>query len=293
LRYIDVSSDLAFLFMDLTRLGAEDRARELLAGYREAGGDPGDGAPFSYYAAYRAWVRAKVALLRAAELGGADPERAESEAEEARRLLRLGRQLAWGARRPLIVAVCGVAASGKTSLATELAGLSGLEHLSSDVTRKRLAGIEPTETAGPEHYTPELTRTTYRELGRAARAALGSGGAIVDATFHLRAERAAFLDGLGPAQAPAVFVHCEAPVETLVERAATRAASAEAVSDADAQVVRRQLDEEEPLDEIPLSGRASVETDVPPQRLAARVEHLIDARIWDSGAWTPRREPGR
>ncbi|MGE5856978.1 MAG: hypothetical protein ACM31K_00665, partial [Solirubrobacterales bacterium] len=42
LRYIDVASDLAFLIMDLTRLGAADAASRLLAEYRLSGGDAGD-----------------------------------------------------------------------------------------------------------------------------------------------------------------------------------------------------------------------------------------------------------
>ncbi|WP_308411731.1 AAA family ATPase [Mycobacterium avium] len=38
----------------------------------------------------------------------------------------------------------GLPASGKTTLARALAGRLGLVHLSSDVARKRMAGIPPT-----------------------------------------------------------------------------------------------------------------------------------------------------
>jgi hypothetical protein len=70
LRQIDVSADLAFLVMDLTSLGARAAAMELVEAYRRGGGDPGDDALLSFFAAYRAWVRAKIASLRALELPG-------------------------------------------------------------------------------------------------------------------------------------------------------------------------------------------------------------------------------
>ena len=71
LRRIDVGLDLAFLVMDLLRAGEPDHARTLVEAYRRAGGDPGDDGLIAFFAAYRAQVRAKVALLRAAQLGNA------------------------------------------------------------------------------------------------------------------------------------------------------------------------------------------------------------------------------
>ena len=89
---------------------------------------------------------------------------------QARELIGLGHRFAWRARRPLALrSSCGVAGASKTTLARELAAVSGWDHLSSDVTRKRLAGIAPTERAREEHFSREFTRRTYRELeGRRA-----------------------------------------------------------------------------------------------------------------------------
>src|SRR6185312_13086555 len=53
LRQIDVAEDLAFLTMDLTRLGAPELAFELVASYRDAGGDPGEPGMLSFHAAQR------------------------------------------------------------------------------------------------------------------------------------------------------------------------------------------------------------------------------------------------
>ena len=60
LRCADVASDLAFLLMDLTRLGASDVATALLSRYREAGLDLPDEL-LRLYTAHRALVRAKIA----------------------------------------------------------------------------------------------------------------------------------------------------------------------------------------------------------------------------------------
>ncbi len=284
LRRIDVAADIAFLVMDLAALGHEGLALTLVEAYRDAGGDPGDDATLSFFAAYRAWVRAKVACLRALELG-AGSERSAQEAQ-ARELLTLGHRFAWRTRRPLIVVVCGVAASGKTTLAQQLASASGWAHVSSDIVRKRLAGLAPEQRARPEHYSAEFTLRTYGELGSAARDAVGaSGGVIVDATFHLRDERAAFFAALGTDRDASFFVECRARSSVLLERARRRELTPGRVSDADSEVVRSQLAAFEPLDEIAEEARIVLGTELPPGELAAAVERAIDI--------TARRPAGR
>jgi pantothenate kinase len=88
--------------------------------------------------------------VRVAELPRGNPERA-GHRNEAGGLLDLGHRFAWRARLPLVVAICGVAASGKSVLARRVEATSRLTHLSSDVTRKRLAGLPPTKSASTEH----------------------------------------------------------------------------------------------------------------------------------------------
>ncbi len=280
LREIDVAADLAFLVMDLVRLGAERAAMGLIDAYRRAGGDPGDDPLLSFFAAYRAWVRAKVAALRARELGGQDPERRTQEAE-ARELLGLGHRFAWRAREPLLLTICGVSGAGKTTLARRLAELSGWAHVSSDLTRKRLAGIAPTERGRGEQYSGEMTARTYREMGRAARDELERrGAAIVDATFHRRSERAAFEDGLAGQSAPRLLVECTAPPGVLMRRVRERERRRDRVSDAGAAVVRRQLDDLEPFVEIPASARTQLVTEAPTDELVTEVEAFLDRSIW-------------
>jgi energy-coupling factor transporter ATP-binding protein EcfA2 len=129
-----------------------------------------------------------VACERAAELSD-DPVAGGRQEGEARDLIDLGHRFAWRARDPELIVVCGVSASGKTTLAERLAAVSGRPHLSSDLTRKLLAGVAPTARGDAGLYT-----AAAREAAAASRR---GEGAIVDATFHREAERFAFEEGMG------------------------------------------------------------------------------------------------
>ena len=268
LRQIDVCAELAFLVMDLIDLGAENLAEALVDEYGAAGGDYGGPELLFFYAAYRAWVRAKVACLLAGELPRGD-ERAVPVAE-ARRLARLARRLAWRARGPLVLVICGGAATGKTVLAQAICELTGLAHLSSDIVRKELAGLEPLERAPAELYTEADSVRTYSELG--ARAA-GVGGAVVDATFRRRSHRAAFSEAFGGA---ALFVECRAPRSVVEQRARSRETDPARVSDATAGIAAAQATEFEPLDEVPAARHLLMRTDRPLDQIVLDLEMALD-----------------
>jgi aminoglycoside phosphotransferase family enzyme/predicted kinase len=159
LRELDVALDLAFLAMDLRRFD-ERLARELVTAYREAGGDPGVDTLLDFFAAQRALIRAKVSLVRAGQVSGADAERRSAGAA---RLLDLAGRLGWSVRLGPIVIVCGGAATGKSTLAER----SGARVISSDVVRKELLGIE----------APVVVDATFRYAAdrQAFAAAAGAG----------------------------------------------------------------------------------------------------------------------
>ena len=239
LRELDVADDLAFLVSDLVARGADDHAQALVRAYRKAGGDPGDDALVAFYACYRALVRAKVELLRASQLESAAAR--QQGLQQGWLLIEVAERFAWRARLPRVIVVCGVPASGKSALAEALARASGLPYISSDLTRKQLAGFAGTQRAGAEAYGPRWNARTYQELGRRAAAAVGQQrGAVVDATFRHRADRETFADAFAQAAA-LVFVECRAPRSVLLSRARVRAGDRYRVSDADSTVVLRDL----------------------------------------------------
>lgn len=276
LREIDVAADLAFLVMDLARLGREDLMSKLIDAYRLAGGNPGDDRLLFFFAAYRAWVRAVVACERALELDIGDRSCTEQEVE-ARKLVALGHRFAWRARGPMLLLICGVSASGKTTLAERLAQASGWPHVSSDRIRKQAARIGPEERGEESIYIDELSARTYREMGRAAREALGGGsGVIVDATFNRRTDREAFEEGLGEERHPHLVVECACSRRTLLRRAREREDDPSRVSDAGVEIVERQLAERAPLKRLVGVSPTRLEVEAEPAWLVTEVEALVD-----------------
>ena len=238
LREIDVADDLAFLAMDLERLGARDAARLLVQAYRAAGGDPGSDGLLAFYGVQHALVRAKVTLLCAAQQH--DPAAAAIKREQAGDLLGLAERLAWRARGPLVLAISGPPASGKSTLAGALSRRSGWPALSSDIVRKRRRGLKLTATAPDADYTLDARAAIYRELGEHARDVLADEpGTIIDATFGDPQLRHAFLETLG-GQHPLCALKCRTPAPLRAQRARDRSPANARGSDA-APAAARQL----------------------------------------------------
>ena len=275
LRRIDVAADLAFLVMDVERLGARAFAEGVEAAYVRRTQDEELRGLLPFYASYRAWVRAKVAAIRIHQLDARDPVRPELMGM-AEALFALALRFAWRARLPLVVAFCGVAGSGKSTLAGELSRRSGLPHLSSDHVRKELAGFAP-ETRGPRAlYTPERTAQTYRELAQRVRAALTTaGGAIVDATF----QRADLRVVLSEADARVLWVQCIASPETLRSRTSVRERGPEQGSDATWRVASAQLEKWEPLEEVAPADRHVLRTDRPLEDCLDELDAFVSASV--------------
>jgi hypothetical protein len=251
--------------MDLEGAGAPQLAAALVAGYRDAGGDAGDDTLLALMACYRALVRAKVDVLR-------------DDAGRAAERFAQATTLGWRARGPLLLAVCGPPASGKSMLARALSEESGMVHLSSDVVRKAQMGLAPTQRAPLSAYTSQTTLSTYRELGRHAAAAFATGrGAIIDATQADGAARAALRDGLGRVADRLGYVECRAPAAVLRARACAREADASRESDATAGVTERLAARFAPLDEIPAA-----------RHLVLRTDRELDDVVLDLTTWMDR-----
>jgi uncharacterized protein len=224
---IDVLYDLAFLLMDLRRVGLRAHANAVLNRYWDASGEDEQGLELlPFFAALRAAVRMAVAV-EAADLG-------EGEAYRALGLKLLARG------PPVLMAVGGLSGTGKSALATAAApllpGPAGARLLRSDVVRKRQLGLAPEQRADAEAYAPERSEEVYRELTERAAAAVGAGAsAVADATFRSPAAREAIASAAGRARVFAYWL--EAPLELRLARVSGRVLDA---SDADAAVAAAQ-----------------------------------------------------
>ena len=245
-RYIDTCNEIAFLFMDLERARRPRLARAFLDGYLQTSGDYAGLALLHLFAAYRASVRAKIALLRLAQQRSAG-ERRRSLAEADRYLAVAVRLLAAPAPGRLLL-MHGLSGSGKSWLAAALAAETGCLCLRSDIERRRLYDID-TAAGRQAAYARVGVRRTYRALRRQAQHALAAGfDVIVDATFQAAAERRAFLDAASRLGSPVGIIAVSAPLAVLEERVMARARRGDDASQADLAVLRRQLARQQPLD---------------------------------------------
>ncbi len=248
LRWIDVMSEIAFLLMDLHRVGQSRVARRLLNRYLALTGDYGGLGLLPFYLVYRALVRAKVSAL-----GGADHHHGSLAAADAVRLY-LREAVRWTrSEPPRLVILYGPSGSGKSVLGASLVERLPLIHLRSDVERKRLFGLMPdaaSSGAVSEEviYGSEATARTYARLLALTRQLIGVGqGVLVDATFQDGQQREAFRGLASALRCPFHILALNAPAETLRSRVAERAQRGDDASEADVAVLRRQLQHLDPL----------------------------------------------
>ncbi len=187
LRYGDVCTDVAFLAMDLERLGHPEAARAFVAEYEAQAADAFPPTLLHHSIAQRAYVRAKVCCLRM-EQGDGDG------AHEAKELHALALRHLGLARRALVI-VGGLPGSGKSTLSAHLAAETGWVLLRSDEVRRDLVSSPPA-AAAPEpdvgRYAPAAVDAVYRELLRRAARHLRAGEPVIlDASWTDRRQRAA------------------------------------------------------------------------------------------------------
>ena len=261
-RTLDVADELAFLAAECDFLGAEWVGSHLLSDYEAANGDHVPAVLWDFYKCYRACVRAKVAALRAEQLAG---DKRRAAADESRRHLALGDRYAMSHNRPLVIAVGGLAGTGKTTLATAVAEALGAELLRTDTLRQELFGTGP-HSSQPDGgiYSPAARDRVYSELFERARSLHCQGiSTVLDGTFTT-------LDQLQRARAVAdsrqsgfLATFCVCRPEVAHERICRRLTAASDASEArpeihdiqrlrwetwPAQIPQVRIDTEQPLD---------------------------------------------
>ena len=247
LRALDVATELAFLTMDLRYRGHAALVSPFLEGWRDGFAEHelrddqlGDLLPV--LEGYRALVRAKVSALLVGDPTATDASRHHA-AESFVRHLRVAACTAIedsGSERPHWVVVCGVPATGKSTLCRELQRASGFAwpRFATDPIRKELAGLtDATERLDDQFYDRDFSDRTYAEVLRRA-AATAAPVLLIDGNYVRRIRRDAVRRAAEQRGARVSFVWLTVEEDEAIRRLEARTASGHSESDAGVAVWR-------------------------------------------------------
>jgi aminoglycoside phosphotransferase family enzyme/predicted kinase len=195
IRWVDVTRDVGFLAMDLDYRGRPELGRAFVRRYVKTSGDTGVDDLIDFYKAYNACVRGKVDGFQLSQ--PEIPTAARRAAQKsARRYFELACEYAQSLPPAMLVITCGLPATGKSVIARSVADAAGMAYYSSDIVRKELQGLAPTERRFERYdtgiYSPEFHERTYAALLDRARADLEVGRSVVlDASYIRRDHRKA------------------------------------------------------------------------------------------------------
>jgi len=226
-----------------------------------------------FYKIYRAHVRAKVACFKFD-----DPYVSESEKKLSLDTARGYFELAdsYARHRPRLFITVGLVGSGKSTLSQVIARRLGLTVLSTDIIRKRLAGISPTEhrfeDVNSGIYSAEFSQKTYEQMYSEAKDILKDGDSVImDATFLKSAERKK-AEAIAKSEGAEFFViECHLDEANTQQRLSQRLKN-NAVSDGRWEIYGPQKKSFEPVVEFPADVVFSVDS---ARNLADQVSGIV------------------
>ncbi len=220
LRWGDVVADIAFLAMDLERLGHPDAALTFIEEYRTRSGRTWPTSLLHHYIAYRAQVRAKVAAVRIAQEG--DSASAARATRELQVLVEVCLHHLEAARVRLVL-VGGTPGTGKSTVAAAIGEALGATVVRTDEVRREVRGEMPNRDGNP--YSEAAVAATYNESLRRAAELLSLGeSVIIDATWSTESHRRLARATAAAASVPLSELRCVAPAEICDERITARLA---------------------------------------------------------------------
>jgi aminoglycoside phosphotransferase family enzyme/predicted kinase len=279
-RHGDVCADIAFLAMDLAWRGRVDLSELLLARYARHADDYDLYTLVDFYQSYRAWVRGKIAALMARDAAATEAQRELAEAQARRYFLLALSAHRPPLRKPRVVAVGGLIASGKSTVA-DLIGLAlPAAVVDSDRTRKHMLGLEATtpvhDQAWANGYDLAFTGRVYDEVLRRAAVVLASGRPVVlDASFRSAEMRQRARELATRFGVPFLLVECRATPEVCRQRLVARA-GAPTVSDGRLAIFDAFAARFEPVQELPPSEHVVLDTTVPRSDLLAQLARWFE-----------------
>ncbi len=262
-RYQDIACDLAFLLMGFDYEGFPKTGHDLLSTYVERTDDQDVFILLDFYKCYRAVVRCKVNCIRISE-GFTDRHERIKLVKETEKYLDLAYRYAIEFTRPTIWIVCGISASGKSTISRELGKLFDIKVINSDVIRKKMFGMksqDPSDLPFEEGiYSKGATSLTYGKLLLLAQEEIEKGDSVIlDATFSTRHRRIEAIRLAEDMDVDIIFVECVLSDELIKERLVKRETMV-SVSDARIHHFQHLKSGFEPLESLPDAMHIRVHT---------------------------------
>ncbi len=262
-RHIDVISEVAFLFVDLLSRNHHEFAYRFINSYLEYTGHYDGVRLLRFYSVYRAMVRAKVIAFRLQQL----PDGSERRGliEQYRHFIHLANGFCEPSDGALLV-MCGLSASGKSTVAGQLMQqLPGIR-IRSDVERKRLHFYLPDENCSANImggiYSSSSSEEVYSRLHYLTKLICQEGyTTVVDAACLRRSQRDRFRRLARSIGKPLLFVYCTASFEELERRIVARCKSNEDPSDADVDILCFQTNSAELPDDAERADTITINTE--------------------------------
>jgi len=270
----DIASDIAFLSMDLDFHDYEALSKYFVEKYVEKSDDRDLLKLLNFYKCYRAYVRGKIGCFTSMDKAFTEEQRAEA-LKNAQKYFDLAYIYAEGV--PKLFVVFGLSGTGKSTLARALSEITLSEWLPSDIVRKNLVGIAPTEHRYEPFekgiYSKEYTEKTYKKMIEIAKETLKKGRDVVlDATFRERVYRDIVQKELRFADI--YWIWCTAP-DSVVKERFMRRKDTQDISDARWEIYLAQKENFESPTEIPEQKLINIKTVEEVEKLLEKIVFKI------------------
>jgi len=265
----DVAEDVAFLTMDIDFNGYPQYADTFIQSYIKYSGDTDMPILLNFYRCYYAFVRGKVTGFRLDQQDITPGERAEIT-QTAARYFDLAYTYAARLEKPVLILTAGLMGSGKSYQARMLAARLGADIIRTDVLRKELFDMKPTERHYEEFgkglYSDDISRLTYDQAYKLASEKIRQGkSVIIDASFKKRPERQKATDLAKQLGVRFYILECVCPDGITRKRLEKRMRDNDNASDGRWDLFQQQKEDFDPIDEIPAGCYLKIDTSSHPE----------------------------
>jgi len=252
-RILDKGYDIAFIAMDLEARGFPEIGDDIVGRYIVASGDETLPVLQPLHRAFRAFVRGKVESIESQQIGIPTKQKRE-KAKSASEYFSLATKLIGKGKEPVLVLMCGLSGTGKSTIGSQLCARIGAAYLSSDIVRKKIADLplygKISRQQRDEIYSAKMTEQTYRNMREKAEQYIQKGySVILDATYTNILDRKKVLDIARKYNYKTLIIDLKTTESEALSRIAYRMFDHLNVSDATSAIYRGQVEQLVPITE--------------------------------------------